>query len=111
MEPLSFVGPILTTSKALQALSLCFEGVSGLKVKLATSELVLMENVPNVLNFTNILGCKVSILPMKYLGLPLRASFKLQSIENGVWEKIDCKLASWKRSGYIYRFFQLGVFL
>jgi hypothetical protein len=35
-------------------------------------------------------GCGVSSLPLKYLGLPLGASFKAKSIWDGVIEKIEC---------------------
>jgi hypothetical protein len=55
---------------------LCFEVVLGLKINLAKSELVLVGNVNNVEGLARILGCRVSSLPMKYLGLPLGASFK-----------------------------------
>jgi hypothetical protein len=33
---------------------------------------------------------------MKYLGLPLRA-FKAKSIWNSIIEKMECRLADWKR--------------
>jgi hypothetical protein len=36
----------------------------------------------------SILGCKVSSLPMKYLGLPLGASFKAKSLWDDIIEKI-----------------------
>jgi hypothetical protein len=44
----------------------------------------------------NILGCGVATLPVKYLGLPLGASYKSIHIWDGVIEKIECRLASWK---------------
>jgi hypothetical protein len=34
---------------------------------------------------------------MKYLGLPLGASFKLRAIWDGVIEKMEKRLASWKK--------------
>jgi hypothetical protein len=37
-------------------------------------------NVPNVSGLARILGCRVSSLPLKYLGLPLGALFKAKSI-------------------------------
>jgi hypothetical protein len=37
-----------------------------------------------------------SSLPLKYLGLPLRASFKANSIWDGVIEKIEYYLVRWK---------------
>jgi hypothetical protein len=44
-----------------------------------------------------ILGCGVSTLPVKYLGLSLGASYKAKHIWNGVIEKLEYKLANWKR--------------
>ena len=39
-------------------------------------ELVLVGLVSNVDALSNILGCRVSKLPMTYLGLPLGSTFK-----------------------------------
>ena len=44
-----------------------------------------------------IIGCRESALPLKYLGLPLGASFKDKSIWNPILEKMERRLASWKR--------------
>ena len=44
-----------------------------------------------------VLGCKQSTLPMKYLGLSLGAKFKNKAIWNPILEKIERKLAGWKR--------------
>jgi hypothetical protein len=73
----------------LRSLFLCFEAVSGLKINLAKSELVLVGNVDNVTGLAGILGCGVMSLPLKYLGLPLGASYKAKHIWDGVIEKID----------------------
>ncbi|XP_042969900.1 uncharacterized protein LOC122302626 [Carya illinoinensis] len=54
-------------------------------------------HVHNVDSMTTILGCKISHLPMKYLGLPLGAHYKSISIWNDVLEKMERKLASWKQ--------------
>ena len=56
--------------RALRAFLLCFEAVSGLKVNLAKYEVVPVGLVPNVESLASILDCKISQLPMKYLGLP-----------------------------------------
>jgi hypothetical protein len=78
-------------------LLLCFEAVLGLKVNLAKSVLVPVDNVDNVDWLTIILGCEVFSLPLKYLGLPLGTCYKAKPIWNEVVEKIDCRLASWKQ--------------
>jgi hypothetical protein len=64
----------------LQSLFLCFEGVQGLKMNLAKLELVHVGNVDNVAGLARILGCGVASLPLKYLGLPLGASYKAKHI-------------------------------
>jgi hypothetical protein len=64
----------------LRALFLHFEVVSGLKINLAKSVLVPVGCVDNVDGLASILGSGVSSLPLKYLGLPLGASFKAKSI-------------------------------
>jgi hypothetical protein len=53
--------------------------------------------VDNVDGLSSILGCGVSSLPLKYLGLSLGASFKAKSIWDGVLGKIERRFASWKR--------------
>jgi hypothetical protein len=80
----------------LRALFLCSEVVSNLKINLAESELVLVCNVDNVDGLADFLGCGLSSLPLKYLGLLLRASYKVKSIWDGVVEKIERWLANWK---------------
>jgi len=54
-------------------LLLSFEAVSGLKINLDKSVLVPMSHVDNVDDLVGILGCGVSSLSLKYLGLPLGA--------------------------------------
>jgi hypothetical protein len=58
--------------------------------------LVLVGLINNIEGLARILGCRVSSLPMKYLGLPFGASFKVKPIWNGIIEKVECCLASWK---------------
>jgi hypothetical protein len=41
----------------------------------------------------NIVGCRVSSLPLKYLGLSLGALFKAKSIWDDIIEKIERRLA------------------
>jgi hypothetical protein len=64
------------------SLFLCFKAVSSLKINLAKSKLVPVNNIINVKGLTSILGCMVSSLPIiiKYLDLPLGVSFKAKFI-------------------------------
>jgi hypothetical protein len=45
----------------------------------------------------SILGCGVATLPMKYLGLPLGASYKVKHIWDGAIKKLEHWLANWKK--------------
>jgi hypothetical protein len=80
----------------LHCLFLCFESVLGLRINLAKLELVLVGNAINVEGLTSIWGFRVSSLSVKYLGLPLGASFKVKSIWDDIVEKIERHLAGWK---------------
>jgi hypothetical protein len=81
----------------LRMLLLSFEAVSGLKINLDKSVLVPVGIVDNMDDLAGILGCGVSSLPLKYLGLPLGAPFKAKSSWDEVVGKIERRLASWKR--------------
>ena len=74
-----------------------FEIVSGLKINLDKFELVPVGVVPNFEMLVNALGCKQGSLPMKYLGLPLGAKWKDRAIWNPIVEKVEKRLAGWKR--------------
>ena len=43
----------------------------------------------NIGELANILGCNVAALPMKYLGLPLGATYKAIFMWNGVIEQME----------------------
>ena len=59
----------------------------GLKVNVGKSEIVPIGEVNNIVALTSILQCRVGSLPMKYLGMLLRTSFKTTSIWNPILEK------------------------
>jgi hypothetical protein len=81
----------------LCCLFLCFVAVSGLRINLAKSELVLIGNIMNVQGLASVLGLRVSFMPMKYRVLPLRALFKTKSIWEDIIEKVERCLAGWMR--------------
>ena len=74
-----------------------FEAVSGLHINMAKSKLVLIGKLLNMVELVGLLGCRQSSLLMTYLGLPLGAKFKDRAIWNPILEKIERRLASWKR--------------
>ena len=45
----------------------------------------------------DILCCRIGVLPLTYLGLPLGASFKAFLVWNPILEKIEKRLAGWKK--------------
>ena len=77
----------------MRGVIISFQAISGLKINLSKSELVFVGQVPNVTELAGVLGCKVSELPLSYLGLPLGATFKKKVIWNGVVEKMERRLA------------------
>ena len=82
---------------ALRGILSRFEEMSGLKINLGKSELVPVGDVPDLHELVEILGCRESALPLKYLGLPLGASFKDKTIWNPILEKMERRLVGWKR--------------
>ncbi|XP_041019121.1 uncharacterized protein LOC121261047 [Juglans microcarpa x Juglans regia] len=94
---LIFCGAHLGQVQDLRALLLCFAVVSRLSINLAKSKIVPVGATPDVEIFASTIGCKISSLLMKYLGLPLGASFKSERIWNDVVERVECRLAAWKR--------------
>jgi len=76
---------------------LWFEAASGLRINLGKSEVVPIGAVEDVDRLAHLLGCRVASFPLTYLGLPLGASYKSVSIWNGVIEKMERRLAGWKR--------------
>jgi hypothetical protein len=51
-------------------------------------------NLDNMGELTGILGCETSSLPLKYLGLPLGASYKEKSIWDVIVEKMEHRLGN-----------------
>ena len=81
----------------IRLLLLSFQVVTGLKVNVHKCEMVPIGEVDDVHALANILGYKVGSLPMSYLGMPLGASHNSPSIWNSILEKIERKLAGWKK--------------
>ena len=81
----------------IRLLLLCFQAVIGLKVNMQKSEMTPIREVDDVHALAEILGCRVGTLPMSYLGMPLGASHNSPSIWNPILEKIERKLAGWKK--------------
>ncbi|XP_028099863.1 uncharacterized protein LOC114299345 [Camellia sinensis] len=95
-DALIFYGAEVVHVGYLRCVLLCFEMISSLRVNLRKSELILVRTVARLPVMAAVLGCKVSILPVSYLGLPLGASFKAKGVWDGVVERVQRRLASWK---------------
>ena len=77
----------------LSWLLMWFEAISGLRIKLEKSELILVGRVENIDDLALDFGCRVGSLPSTYLGLPLGAPFKTVSVWDGVEERFRKRLA------------------
>ena len=76
---------------------LCFEAMSGLKVNMEKSVILPVGVVENVEQLAHELGCKVGALPSTYIGLPLGARHHAVCVWEGVGERFQKRLASWKK--------------
>ncbi|WJZ90143.1 hypothetical protein VitviT2T_009309 [Vitis vinifera] len=74
-----------------------FEAASGLRINLAKSVLIPVEEVDELEELAVELGCRLGALPTVYLGLPLGAHHKASSTWDGVEERMRRRLAQWKR--------------
>jgi hypothetical protein len=77
----------------LHALFLCFEAVSGLKINMTKSELVLVGNVHNVVGWPVfwVVGCLLLAFEVSWPSF--MSFFKAKSIWDGVIKKIERRLA------------------
>ena len=96
INTLIFCNAMPSQLRYLWSVFLLFKAASRLKVNLVKSVLIPVGNVEQVSILVDILGCGVASLQVKYLGLPLGASSKAKHIWDGVIEKIEYWLASWK---------------
>lgn len=71
--------------------------VSGLRVNIAKSEILLIGVVDNVDRLASAFGCKISALPSSYLGLPIGAPFKNKAMWTPIIERFDWRLTGWKK--------------
>jgi hypothetical protein len=96
-DTLVFCGANESQIRHLGALLICFEAVAGLKANLSKSALVPVGSRGEVDQLASVLGCGSGDLPLKYLGLPLGASFKLKAMWADLEDLMSQWLAPWKR--------------
>jgi hypothetical protein len=64
---------------------------------MSKSEMVPIGEVTNLSSLADILSCRIGTLPMTYLGMPLGSSFKALGVWNPIIEKVERRLAGWKK--------------
>jgi hypothetical protein len=87
LDQLTYISRVLT----------CFEAVTGLRVNMSKSEMVPIREVENLATLAGILSCRKGTLSMTYLGMPLGSSFKAVAEWNPIIEKVERRLAGWKK--------------
>ena len=70
-----------------------FEVISGLRINIDKSEILLVGRVENLGELALELGCKVGMLLSSYLGLPLGAPHKSVTVGDVVEERFQRRLA------------------
>ena len=94
---LIFCGAEKAQVRNVKATILYFEAVSRLKVNFFKSELIgIRTKKLMLLNFADILGCKVGQLPALYLGMPLCLGRVTKSLWNPVIKRVERNLSIWK---------------
>ena len=88
-DTLIFCDANLSQLVKLHGILSMFEAVSGLKINLGKSELVLVGDVNNMGELVALPGCRQALLPMKCLGLAFGAKFKERTIWNPILEKLE----------------------
>ena len=64
---------------------------------MSKSEMMPIREVENLSSLANILSCRIGVLPMSYLGMPLGALYKAVGVWNPIIEKIERWLAGWQK--------------
>jgi hypothetical protein len=96
-DTLVFCGADESQIRHVGALLVCFEVAAGLKVNMSKSALIPVGSQGEVGQLAEVLGCGIGDLPLKYLGLPLGASFKLKEMWADLEDMMARRLAPWKR--------------
>jgi hypothetical protein len=95
-DTLVFCGADESQIRHIGALLVCFEAISSLKVNLSKSTLIPVGPVEDLNQLAELLGCGISSMPLKYLGLQLGASFKLKTMWVELEDLMARRLAPWK---------------
>jgi hypothetical protein len=61
------------------------------------SEMVLVGEVLDLPRLATLLSCKIKSTPVNYLSMPLGAPYNALSVWDPILEKIERRLAGWKK--------------
>ncbi|XP_060212175.1 uncharacterized protein LOC132639770 [Lycium barbarum] len=95
-DTLIFCGAERSQVTKLNRTLFIFEAISGLHMNMLKSTIYPVNEVPNMEELADIMGCKIGSFPSTYLGLPLGAKYKSTEIWTGIIEKFEKKLATWQ---------------
>ena len=76
---------------------LYFEALSGLRINLDKSVILIVGIVENFNQLSCELGCRIGSLPSSYLGLPLGFKLNYSRVWEGIDEGFRIRLVAWKR--------------
>ncbi|XP_026429062.1 uncharacterized protein LOC113325036 [Papaver somniferum] len=74
-----------------------FEVLTCLKLNLEKSSMTSIESDDIVQELSSELGCKINMLPITHLGMPIGATKRSTTILEIIIQKMQKKLAPWKR--------------
>ena len=74
-----------------------FGAITGLRVNMNKSEMVLVGEVLDLPRLATLLSCKIRSTPLNYLSMPLGAPYNALSMWDPILEKIERRLAGWKK--------------
>jgi len=97
-DALIFCKPDESNLGFLKCILLIFEAMSGLRVNLSKSLIILIGEVPNVNVLAHFFGCRVDYLPSSYPGVPLGASYKSKAVWDPIVERFHKRLGGGKLS-------------
>ncbi|XP_019239934.1 PREDICTED: uncharacterized protein LOC109219918 [Nicotiana attenuata] len=95
-DTLIFCEPVTSQLLYLNLAFLLFEALLGLHINMLKSFIYPVNDVPNLEELSNTMGCTIGSFPTTYLGLPLGAKYKNTEIWNGIIGKFEKRLAAWQ---------------
>lgn len=96
-DTMIFLSPEADNIVNIKRILQCFQLISGLKINFSKSSLFSWDNL-DVHDWSDILGCRVCDLPIKYLVASIGTNPRRKVFWKPLIEKFEKKLAGWKCS-------------